>query len=43
MLLLRTIGGRQLSYRELDERAESLAGLLRNHGVQGRFVGRYLS
>lgn len=27
-------GGRQLSYRGLDERAESLAGRLRNHGVQ---------
>jgi amino acid adenylation domain-containing protein len=26
--------GRQLTYRELDERAESLAGRLRNHGVQ---------
>jgi len=32
------MAGRQLSYRELDERAEILAGRLRKHGVQADSV-----
>ena len=36
--------GRQLTFRELDERAENLAGRLRNHGVRaGSLVAVYLA